>query len=135
MLLPSLTTTFTVFVVYHNDRFPVGNEKNMNFPRRGNGERQALAFYLQLSHLTGADFDWSSPYRMYHGDKISGFPMHPHRGFETLTLVQEGTCDHSDSLGASGRYGGDGRAGDLQWCVSRKKLSCSYPDSNVLCSG
>ena len=35
-----------------------------------------------------------------------------------MTLVQEGTCDHTDSLGASGRYGGDGRAGDLQWMTA-----------------
>ena len=39
-------------------------------------------------------------------------------GFETITLVQEGTCDHTDSLGAAGRYGGDGHAGDLQWMTA-----------------
>ena len=66
--------------MYHNDKYPAGNKENMNAPRRGNG----------------ADFDWSKPYRMYHGDEIPGFPQHPHRGFETLTLVVEGTCDHTD---------------------------------------
>ena len=32
--------------------------------------------------------------------------------------MQEGSCDHTDSLGAAGRYGGDGRAGDLQWMTA-----------------
>jgi hypothetical protein len=84
------------------DLYPAGSANNMHAPRRGNG----------------ADFDWSRPYRMYHGDAVPGFPQHPHRGFETLTLVQEGTCDHTDSLGAAGRYGGDGRRGDLQWMTA-----------------
>jgi hypothetical protein len=63
--------------------------------------------------------------RMYHGDRVPGFPRHPHRGFETLTLVQEGTCDHTDSLGAAGRYGGDGRRGDLQWMTAGTALHLS----------
>ena len=91
-----------LFCVYHRDLYPAGNASNMFAPRRGDG----------------ADFDWSAPYRMYHGDRLPGFPQHPHRGFETLTLVQEGRCDHTDSLGAAGRYGGDGRAGDLQWMTA-----------------
>jgi quercetin 2,3-dioxygenase len=93
-----------LFCVYHNDKFPIGNKDNMNAPRRGNG----------------ADFDWTQPYRMYHGDVISGFPQHPHRGFETMTLVREGTCDHTDSLGQSGRYGGNGKASDMQWMTAGK---------------
>ena len=91
-----------LFCVFHLDNYPAGNAENMFAPRRGNG----------------ADFDWSQPYRMYHGERLPGFPQHPHRGFETLTLVQEGTCDHTDSLGAAGRYGGNGRAGDLQWMTA-----------------
>ena len=32
--------------------------------------------------------------------------------------MQQGLVDHTDSLGAAGRYGGDGRAGDLQWMTA-----------------
>jgi hypothetical protein len=99
---PFTTPDPFLFCVYHRDLFPVGNKSNMFAPRVGNG----------------ADFDWSQPYRMYHGTNIPGFPQHPHRGFETLTLVREGVCDHTDSLGAAGRYGGDGASSDLQWMTA-----------------
>jgi redox-sensitive bicupin YhaK (pirin superfamily) len=51
---------------------------------------------------------------MYHGDVVPGFPRHPHRGFETLTLARRGYIDHSDSLGATARFG----HGDAQWMTA-----------------
>jgi redox-sensitive bicupin YhaK (pirin superfamily) len=94
---PAATPDPFLFVVYHNDDYPEGNAL-MQAPRKGNG----------------ADFDPSAPYRMYHGDRIPGFPQHPHRGFETITATIEGVIDHSDSHGNAGRYG----SGDLQWMTA-----------------
>ena len=47
-----------------------------------------------------------------------GAPDHPHRGFETVTLVRRGHVDHSDSLGATARFG----AGDVQWMTAGRGI-------------
>ncbi len=44
----------------------------------------------------------------------NGFPWHPHRGIETITYVLEGTVEHSDSLGNTGRLG----PGSVQWMTA-----------------
>jgi quercetin 2,3-dioxygenase len=62
----------------------------------------------------GDDLIIKDGFRMYHGKTVLGFPGHPHRGFETITVVRKGIVDHADSLGAAGRYGN----GDVQWMTA-----------------
>jgi len=47
-------------------------------------------------------------------DYIKGFPMHPHRGIETVTYMIQGAVDHKDSIGNSGSIS----SGDVQWMTS-----------------
>ncbi len=47
-------------------------------------------------------------------DYIAGFPMHPHRGIETVTYMLDGSVAHRDSLGNAGVVG----AGDVQWMTA-----------------
>jgi len=49
---------------------------------------------------------------------IMGFPMHPHRGIETVTYMLEGYTRHRDSLGNVDTIG----PGDLQWMTSGKGI-------------
>lgn len=55
------------------------------------------------------EFDSDSP-----DDYIGGFPSHPHRGFETVTLMLEGRMLHEDHLGNRGEL----RPGDVQWMTA-----------------
>src|SRR5512142_3041486 len=47
-------------------------------------------------------------------DYLAGFPMHPHRGIETVTYMLDGSVAHRDSLGNEGVIG----AGDVQWMTT-----------------
>ncbi|HAS74724.1 MAG TPA: pirin [Clostridiales bacterium UBA8960] len=90
-----------IFCAHHKDAYPKGDE---------NQEPTVSLTGRQL----GEDFAIKDGFRMYHGTKVPGFPMHPHRGFETVTIVKTGFVDHFDSVGASGRYGN----GDVQWLTT-----------------
>jgi redox-sensitive bicupin YhaK (pirin superfamily) len=51
-------------------------------------------------------------------DYLAGFPMHAHRGIETVTYILEGEVQHKDSLGNSGRIG----KGDVQWMTAGRGI-------------
>jgi redox-sensitive bicupin YhaK (pirin superfamily) len=91
-----------LFCAHHLDLYPRG-QSSFGPDRR----------FLQGRDL-GMDFEAKDGFRMYHGEEVPGFPVHPHRGFETITIVRKGFVDHSDSLGAAGRYG----EGDVQWLTA-----------------
>ena len=64
--------------------------------------------FLLLDH-----FDSKNPQ-----DYQAGFPLHPHRGIETVTYVLSGEVKHKDSLGNSGSIG----AGDVQWMTAGRGI-------------
>ncbi len=92
-----------LFCVHHDDAYPEGNE-----------------LMGPVAPLTGrnlgGDFVVKDGWRMYHGETVPGFPRHPHRGFETVTLARQGYIDHADSMGATARFG----HGDAQWMTAGK---------------
>ncbi|MEQ9325617.1 MAG: pirin family protein, partial [Polyangiaceae bacterium] len=90
-----------LFCVHHLDEYPRGNDEM--------GPEASLA-----GRKLGMDFDVKDGWRMYHGQVVPGFPAHPHRGFETITIARQGYIDHSDSLGATARFG----HGDVQWMTA-----------------
>src|SRR4051812_3741067 len=94
-----------LFCVHHEDAYPKGNGAF--------GPAASLA-----GRQIGQDFAGRDGWNMYHGEKVPGFPSHPHRGFETVTIVRQGLADHSDSLGAAARFGG----GDVQWLTAGKGI-------------
>jgi len=90
-----------LFCAHHDDAYPAGNEEmGPDAPLDGRD--------------IGMDFEGRDGWRMYHGERVPGFPPHPHRGFETVTYVRKGYIDHSDSLGAAARFG----RGDVQWLTA-----------------
>ena len=94
-----------LFCAYHKDAYPPGN-----------GDLGPVASLA--GRTIGQDFSGRDGWSMYHGERVPGFPQHPHRGFETVTVARQGFIDHSDSLGASARFG----EGDLQWMTAGRGI-------------
>lgn len=74
-----------------------------------------------FSHLGGgADLDpfllldHAGPHGFAPTDRPRGVGQHPHRGFETVTIVHQGELEHLDSTGSGGRIG----PGDVQWMTA-----------------
>lgn len=65
-----------------------------------------LSPFLLLDHAGPAEFAPAA--------KPRGVGVHPHRGFETVTVVYQGEVDHRDSTGAGGHIG----PGDVQWMTA-----------------
>lgn len=70
------------------------------------GLGQSLSPFLLLDHAAPAAFEPAARPR--------GVGPHPHRGFETVTIVYQGEVEHRDSTGAGGRIG----PGDVQWMTA-----------------
>ena len=69
----------------------------------------------------GRDLDFPDPFLLFDHfgsdnpqDYLAGFPLHPHRGIETVTYMLSGTVNHRDSFGNSGAI----RAGGVQWMTA-----------------
>lgn len=97
-----------LFCAHHNDHYPAGTPDLG--PQGGTSGRNI-----------GSDFSGLDGWSMYHGSVVPGFPVHPHRGFETVTFVRRGLIDHADSLGAAARFG----RGDVQWVTAGAGISHS----------
>ena len=96
------------------------NERNIKRLVRGRRTSDGAGVRLVrvLANDTVEDFD---PFLMLDSfdstdsaDYIAGFPMHPHRGIETITYLLAGRIDHEDSLGNKGSI----RDGESQWMAS-----------------
>merc|ERR1711907_776225 len=95
--MPWFTLDPFLFCVHHLDYYPRGTD-DMRPLDSTNGRN------------LGSDFSGKDGWSMYHGKNVPGFPRHPHRGFETVTIAKQGWIDHSDSMGAKARFG----SGDVQ---------------------
>lgn len=84
------------------DGFPVRNFFSYDNPVLV----QELSPFLHLDH--------GGPVRFEPTEKRRGVGEHPHRGFETVTIVYEGEVEHRDSSGGGGKIG----PGDVQWMTA-----------------
>lgn len=98
------------FIKRSNERHWVGD----GFPVRSifsyNDIAEEMSPFLLMDHAGPANFPATS-------HKL-GVGQHPHRGFETVTIVYEGGVSHKDSSGGGGTIG----PGDVQWMTAASGL-------------
>jgi redox-sensitive bicupin YhaK (pirin superfamily) len=91
-------------------RTPAGHWVGDGFPVRSlfsyQGQPERLSPFLML--------DYAGPYEFEPATRPRGVGEHPHRGFETVTIVYQGEVEHLDSTGAGGTIG----PGDVQWMTA-----------------
>src|SRR5215471_16941090 len=90
-------------------RAPQGHWVGDGFPVRtifAYDNAQAVSPFLLL--------DYAGPHHFTPASKRRGVGEHPHRGFETVTVVYSGEVEHRDSSGGGGRIG----PGDVQWMTA-----------------
>lgn len=93
--------------VYRNQQMHwVGNGFPMKSLFTYDSFGQAMSPFLLL--------DYASPYPFAGSERPRGVGSHPHRGFETVTIVYQGEVTHRDSTGASDTI----YAGDVQWMTA-----------------
>ncbi|UOQ52561.1 pirin family protein [Hymenobacter cellulosivorans] len=101
-----MQTTFRrIFQIIDGNKKQVGDGFDVTSPMPGPRIRQ-LSPYLLLDH--------TGPMPVAPTEQPLGTPPHPHRGFETVTVVYEGALAHRDTAGHSGTLG----AGDVQWMTA-----------------
>ena len=89
-------------------------------PRAALGRRRVSSAVLSFSPAYGAHLspflllDYAAPRRFEPAVRPRGVGQHPHRGFETVTIVYQGEVSHRDSTGHGGTIG----AGDVQWMTA-----------------
>lgn len=62
--------------------------------------------------------DYASPAEFAPSERPRGVGQHPHRGFETVTIVYQGEIEHKDNAGNSGKIG----PGDVQWMTAARGI-------------
>lgn len=77
--------------------------------------RTMLSQHDQGSHISPfIMLDYAGPAKFEPTDERRGVGAHPHKGFETVTIVYEGEVEHRDSTGGGGIIG----PGDVQWMTA-----------------
>ncbi len=77
--------------------------------------RSMLSHAVQGEHVSPfLHLDHAGPAAFAPADQPRGVGVHPHRGFETVTIVYQGEVEHRDSTGAGGLIG----PGDVQWMTA-----------------